>query len=80
MMAPLRSLEHLHHIEDMSLERRTVVGKTRTPKFRVSFAHCGTNWWWDYVVKPASLRCMCQKCAAFGVGRLEEIGKEKTHA
>lgn len=69
-------VERIHNGQASHLTSRTRLMRKQEPKFRVQFTHCGTDWWWNCVTKPDSMRCMCQTCGAFGVGRLQEIKEE----
>jgi hypothetical protein len=72
-----REFELLHHMEDMSLDRRTIVGRRGPAKFLLTFNHCGHASSYSFNSKPTDLSCRCRFCGAMVAATLREVVQEK---
>ena len=72
-----REFELLHHMEDMSLDRRTIVGRRGPAKFLLVFDHCGRTLSYSFTAKPTDLSCRCRYCGTMVPADLREVVLEK---
>jgi len=72
-----REFELLHQMEDMSLDRRTIVGRRGLAKFLLTFKHCGHASSYSFTAKPMDLSCRCRFCGIMVPGILREVVREQ---
>ena len=72
-----REFELLHQMEDMSLDRRTIVGRHGPAKFLLVFHHCGRTLSYSLTSKPTDLSYRCRYCGTMVPADLREVVLEK---